>query len=68
MIGIEFSDDRGNPDPEYALNIRNRLFSDNLACSLTGESNNVLKITPPVLIDKETLDSGIEKIINVLEE
>ncbi len=67
MIGIEFSDDVGNPDPEYALNIRNRLFSDNLACSLTGESNNVLKITPPVLIDKETLDSGIEKIINVLE-
>lgn len=67
MIGIEFSDDNYNPDQKYALNIRNKLFSENLACSLTGESNNVLKITPPVLIDEETLDYGIEKIIDVLE-
>jgi acetylornithine/N-succinyldiaminopimelate aminotransferase len=68
MIGIEFKDDNGNPDGKYALQIRNRLFNSGVVCSLTGYSNNVLKITPPVLIDQESLNNGINIIMDVLSK
>lgn len=68
MIGIEFRDDKGNPDGRYALGIRDKLFAEGLVCSLTGEANNVLKITPPVLIDQENLNSGIDIIVRTLEK
>ena len=66
MIGVELLNN-GYPDGKYALKIRERLLENGVVCSLTGEFNNVLKITPPVLIDKQTLDLGIESIIKVLE-
>lgn len=68
MIGIELSDGNGNPDGKYALEIRNRLFDKGVVCSLTGSSNNVLKVTPPVLIDPENLNNGISMIVETLEE
>ena len=68
MIGIELSDGNGNPDEKYALEIRNRLFDKGVVCSLTGSSNNVLKVTPPVLIDPENLNNGISMIVETLEE
>ncbi|EQB73136.1 MAG: 4-aminobutyrate aminotransferase [Ferroplasma sp. Type II] len=68
MIGVELVDDKGNPDGSYALKIRNRLFKNNVICSLTGGANHVLKITPPVLIDEGSLNMGIEKIVEALEK
>lgn len=64
MIGVEFREESGAPDTAYAYSVRGKLASAGLVCSLTGEFNNVLKITPPVLIDKDTLSSGI----NILED
>jgi 4-aminobutyrate aminotransferase-like enzyme len=68
MMGVELVDDKGNPDGSYALKIRNRLFKNNVICSLTGGGNHVLKITPPVLIDESSLNMGIEKIVEALEK
>ena len=67
MIGIDFRGENGKQDGRYALEIRDKLFAEGLVCSLTGESNSVLKITPPVLIDQENLNSGIEMIVYTLE-
>lgn len=67
MIGIEFVDGGGRPDGGYALTVREKLVKEDVICSLTGEHNNILKITPPVLIDEATLLEGIDKIVNVLE-
>jgi len=64
MIGIEFRNSNNEPDGVYAYKIRCDLESNGLICSLTGEFNNVLKITPPVLIDKNSLEYGI----NILEK
>ncbi|MGC9193641.1 MAG: aminotransferase class III-fold pyridoxal phosphate-dependent enzyme [Thermoplasmata archaeon] len=62
MIGVELS------DTETAYNIRNILEKNGVLCSLVGEKNNVLKITPPVLIDKQTLTKGINIIVSTLNE
>ncbi len=66
MIGVEFRNEVGDPDTVYAYRIRETLANKGVICSLTGEFNNVLKITPPVLIDKETLDAGIAIIESTL--
>jgi 4-aminobutyrate aminotransferase-like enzyme len=66
MIGIEFRDRMDNPDTKYAYSVREKLARSGLICSLTGEFNNVLKITPPPLIDKDTLMKGVAIIENVL--
>ncbi len=66
MIGVDLVDENGKPDGKYALKVREKLAHEGVICSLTGEHNNVLKITPPVLIDEETLNEGINKIISVL--
>lgn len=68
MIGVDLVDSSGHPDTRYAYRIRDSLAQSGVACGLVGESNNVLKITPPVLIDKETLEEGVEKILMTLEE
>jgi 4-aminobutyrate aminotransferase-like enzyme len=60
MIGVELS------DTETAYNIRNILEKNGVLCSLVGEKNNVLKITPPPLIDEQTLTKGINIIISTL--
>ncbi len=67
MIGVELKDKDGNPDGKYALSVREYLARRGVICSLTGEYNNVLKITPPVLIDDGTLYRGIEIIEKVFE-
>jgi len=66
MLGVEFRDNSDRPDTVYAYSIRESLTEKGLVCSLTGESNNVLKITPPVLIDNDTLQTGIDIIDDVL--
>ena len=68
MIGVEFRNASGYPETEYAYSVREKLQKAGLVCSLTGESNNVLKITPPVLIDKDTLFAGVNIIEDVLSD
>ncbi len=65
MIGVEFRSNN-SPDGKYALEIRRRLSENGVICSLTGEFNNVLKITPPVLIDEQTVNRGVDSIIEVI--
>lgn len=67
MIGIEFKGENGKNATDYAYKVRNNLEKKGVICSLTGEDNNVLKITPPVLIDSETLETGISIIEDTLE-
>jgi len=62
MIGVELS------DTETAYSIRNILEKNGVLCSLVGEKNNVLKITPPPLIDEQTLMKGINIIISKLNQ
>ncbi len=68
MIGIDLGDKDGNPDQRYALELRNRLAGKGVVCTLTGENNNVLKITPPVTIPRGMLMKGISIISDELKK
>lgn len=68
MIGVEFRNDDMKPESDYALKVRNILAEKGVVCTLTGEYNNVLKITPPVLIDDDTLEKGVSIIQDVLNK
>ena len=68
MIGVEFEDSQGKPDTKYAYRIRDLLAQNNVICGLVGEYNNVLKITPPVLVDENTLMEGINVIERILRD
>ena len=67
MIGVEFSRNRV-PLTKYAYFIRNKLIRRGITCSLVGADNNILKITPPPYIDKDTLNRGINIIGEILGE
>lgn len=68
MIGIDFVDKDGIPDTDYAYSFRDALAKNGLVCGLVGEHNNVLKITPPVLIDEETMQRAMNMLIKTMEE
>ena len=68
MIGVDLGDEDGNPDQGYALALRNKLARKGVVCTLTGENNNVLKITPPVTIPRGLLMQGISFITDELQK
>ncbi len=68
MIGVEFVDSSGKPNTGFAYRFRDALVENHVICGLVGEANNVLKITPPVLIDDETMEKGIRAILKTLKE
>ena len=67
MIGVDLSGG-GDDGTEYAYGVRDLLSKEGVICSLVGEKNNVLKITPPVLIDERTFMHGLAKIEKALTE
>lgn len=64
MIGVDLSG-KGH-DATYAYRVRDSILSKGVVCTLVGENNDVLKITPPPLITEEALIEGKEAIIEVL--
>lgn len=68
MIGVELVNHSGVPDPKYALYVREKAARKGVVCTLTGPSNNVLKITPPITIPEGMLEKGISIISDVLRE
>lgn len=65
MIGVDLSGNGG--DSSYAYKVRNELYGKGILCSLVGEKNNVLKVTPPPLIEPDLLEHGIGSIIETLK-
>jgi acetylornithine/N-succinyldiaminopimelate aminotransferase len=65
MIGVDLSGIRRGSS-KYAYRVRDELMKRGLVCTLVGGRNDVLKVTPPVLIDKKTLESGVAIIEQVL--
>lgn len=68
MMGVDLADKDGNPDQKYALELRDKLARKGVVCTLTGENNNVLKITPPVTIPRGVLMNGISIITDELRK
>ncbi len=66
MIGIDLAASDGTPATDYAYEIREGLARKGLICSLVGNGNNVVKVTPPVLVDGRTLEKATGILVDVL--
>lgn len=66
IMGIEFRDSSGRPSPGYTDRLRRELLKQGVLLTITGHHNNVLKITPPVMIGEGERWDGLEKIRRVI--
>ncbi|PHM44686.1 diaminobutyrate--2-oxoglutarate aminotransferase [Xenorhabdus mauleonii] len=62
MYGLEFF------DPRIACKVAQRSFENKLIVERCGNEDQVLKLLPPLTIEREDLDAGIQTIRNVIEE
>jgi|YelNatPaOPRAMG01_1025707.scaffolds.fasta_scaffold08214_3 4-aminobutyrate aminotransferase-like enzyme len=65
MIGIDVGND-GPEGREYAYKIREYLETVGVIVTLVGANNDVIKVTPPVMIEEKDLRLGVDKIITAL--
>ncbi len=66
MIGVDLSG-KGH-DPSYAYAVRDGILKNGVICTLVGENNDVLKITPPPLISEDALENGFNSVLRTLKE
>ena len=63
-----FIDHKMNPLFKEAKYIVNRLKNFGILASLDGPSNNVIKIKPPLIFNKDNCDTFIFYLHKILEE
>ena len=64
IYGIDFAD----IDPKLALEASHRCFDKGLVIELAGRNDSVLKILPPLTIEKEYLNKGLEIITREVKQ
>jgi 4-aminobutyrate aminotransferase-like enzyme len=70
MIGFEMVRDREKrtPAPELAKQVYDELMKRGVLVSLTGVHNCVVRITPPLVISDEEIDTALDRLDEVLGE
>ena len=68
FLGIEFIDHKMNPLFKEAKYIVKRLKNFGILASLDGPTNNVIKIKPPLIFNKDNCDTFIFYLHKILEE
>ncbi len=68
MIGIEFVKDKATrtPHPELISTIIQRCLEKNLIVISCGVDDNVIRLVPQLVIDKETLEYGLKTFCEVI--
>jgi 4-aminobutyrate aminotransferase-like enzyme len=64
FLGVELGGDQ--PDAEGARAARLALRDRGLIVGASGRHGNVLKLSPPLVIDEHELDGAIDTIVEVL--
>ena len=67
-IGVEFVDDKLNPMTEQAANVRKAGFKHGIIVGTGGVRKNVLKIKPPLIINKQEADDVLTRFEESLKE
>lgn len=69
FVGVELVTDRGSrrPDAELAAAAVSRLRDRGVLVGRGGRHGNVLKLSPPLVIDRRDLDAGITHVLEVLD-
>ena len=67
MIGIEIIDEKtGDPDKERTNRIHQTALENGLIMITAGTFGNVIRTLMPLTIDEDTLNEGIDILINTL--
>lgn len=59
MLGWEFSDTRGRPDPATALRVQQEAVSQGLLLQIGGPLRNVLRLLPALTVSDEQVDEAL---------
>lgn len=60
MVGVEFTDSEGNPDPSTASKILKACLEKNLLLLICGSYKNVIRWIPPLVVTKAEIDEAVE--------
>ncbi|MEK9657857.1 MAG: aminotransferase class III-fold pyridoxal phosphate-dependent enzyme [bacterium] len=68
MIGIELVTDKTSktPNPDLVTAIRKQCLDKGLLLIFCGEDGHIIRLIPPLVIDKQTLFNGLDILISVL--
>ena len=67
MIGIEIIDEKtGDPDKERTNRIHQTALENGLIMITAGTFGNVIRTLMPLTIDEDTLNEGIDILVNTL--
>ena len=68
FIGIELVRDRASkePDPEAAARARTRAFDGGVMVALAGRYEQVVKISPPLMIDEDQASEAVDVVIDAI--
>ncbi|SLL18008.1 aminotransferase [Mycobacteroides abscessus subsp. abscessus] len=68
MIGMEFFDEKGEPDKKIANILQEKALDKGLLLLVCGVDKNVIRFIPPTIVKKAEIDEAISIIRTSLEE
>lgn len=68
FLGIELTDSAMSPLPEQTAYLANRMRDFGILMSTDGKDNNVLKIKPPLVFDRNHADELLLRLRQILKE
>ena len=68
FLGIEFIDNKGQPDTKIAQQLKNQLKENLILVSSDGPYDSIIKTKPPLCFTKENVDQVIRTIIRILKD
>jgi diaminobutyrate-2-oxoglutarate transaminase len=66
LLGIEFVDGSGEPDPETAAAVRDACFERGVVILTAGRYGNVLRGLPPLVLTRAQADAGADLIVDAI--
>ncbi|MBI4260042.1 MAG: aminotransferase class III-fold pyridoxal phosphate-dependent enzyme, partial [Actinobacteria bacterium] len=67
-LGVELVDPEGAPDPSTARAAQRLLRGRGVLVGLGGHDENVLKVSPPLVIDEDELERGLRELAAAVDE
>lgn len=68
MVGVEFGQTDGSPDPALTARVMERAKAGGLLIGKGGLYGNTLRIAPPLSVTEEEVDEGLQKLRAAIDE
>ncbi|KAB1185436.1 MULTISPECIES: aspartate aminotransferase family protein [Haloferax] len=68
FTGVEFLDEDGNPDKDVVKHIRTYCYKHGVLVWSAGRYGNVLRLMPPLVITQELMTTGMDIVVDAIEE